>query len=388
MNKFIRQNLIMLKKIIGLFFLPLALIANAQPERADSAIASIMNEFSVTGISLAVVKNHKIIYNQSFGYQNISESKPLANNHLFRIASISKSFSATAIMQLVEQRKISLDDDVSNLIGFRVRHPKFPDKIITLRLLLSHRSSLNDRQGYFNLDVLDPSTSNDWAKCYNDYAPGEKYQYCNLNFNILGTIIERVSGKRFDQYIKHHILDPLGIYGGYCVDSLDKSRFAIIYEYRVDSAKFVESAGAYAPRSEEIRNYKMGRSTPIFSPTGGMKISSQGLATYMIMHSRFGKYKRGRIISKKSARLMQTPLSDEDGYGLAIMNTDKLTPGVKLTGHTGSAYGLNSAMFFNPKKKFGFVVICSGSKTGYKDGFPTIHSKTIQHLYDAFINIK
>ncbi|MFZ9695641.1 MAG: serine hydrolase domain-containing protein, partial [Chitinophagaceae bacterium] len=221
MNKFIQQNLIMLKKIIGLFFLPLALIANAQPERADSAIASIMNEFSVTGISLAVVKNHKIIYNQSFGYQNISESKPLANNHLFRIASISKSFSATAIMQLVEQRKISLDDDVSNLIGFRVRHPKFPDKIITLRLLLSHRSSLNDRQGYFNLDVLDPSTSNYWAKCYNDYAPGEKYQYCNLNFNILGTIIERVSGKRFDQYIKHHILDPLGIYGGYCVDSLD-----------------------------------------------------------------------------------------------------------------------------------------------------------------------
>ena len=378
----------MLKKIIWLLFLPLSLIANAQPEKADAALASIMKEFSVTGLSVAVVKKHKIIYSKSLGYQNIETNKALSNDHLFRIASISKSFTATAIMQLVEQRKISLDDDVSDLLGFRVRHPKYPEKIITLRLLLSHRSSLNDRQGYFNLDVLDPSTSNDWAKCYNDYAPGEKYQYCNLNFNMLGTIIERVSGERFDQYIKHHILDPLGVYGGYCIDSLDKSRFVTLYEYRADAAKFVESSGAYAPRSEEIRNYKMGRSTPIFSPTGGMKISSAGLATYMIMHSRFGKYKGGRIISKKSALLMQTPLSEEEGYGLAIMNTDKLIPGVKLTGHTGSAYGLNSAMFFNPQKKLGFIVICSGSRTGYKDGFPTIHSKTIQHLYDTFINKK
>lgn len=376
----------MLKKLFWLLFLPLTLVANAQSEKADAAIASIMNEFSVTGLSVAVVKKNKIIYSKSFGYQNKETKKPLSSDHLFRIASISKSFSATAIMQLVEKGKISLDDDVSDLVGFRVRHPKYPDKIITLRLLLSHRSSLNDRQGYFNLDVLDPSTSNDWAKCYNDYAPGEKYQYCNLNFNILGTIIERVSEERFDQYIKHHILDPLGIDGGYCIDSLDKARFVTLYEYRTDSAKFIESSGAYAPRSEEIRNYKMGRSTPIFSPTGGMKISAPGLATYMIMHSRYGKYKGGRIIGKKSARLMQTPLSNEEGYGLAIMNTNKLIPGVKLTGHTGGAYGLNSAMFFNAKKKFGFVVICSGSRTGYKDGFPAIHSKTIQSLYSLLIN--
>jgi len=373
------------KNIVLLLLLPITLIANAQPEKAETAIETIMKELSVTGLSVAVVKNHKIIYAKSFGYQNVVQNKPLTNENIFRIASISKSFSATAIMQLVEKGKISLDDDVSNLIGFRVRHPKYPETIITLRMLLSHRSSLNDSQGYCNLDVIDPATNPGWSKCYNNYAPGEKYQYCNLNFNMLGTIIERVSEERFDLYIKHHILDPLNIYGGYCVDSLAKSRFVTLYEYRVDSAKFIESAGAYNPRSEEIRNGKMGRSTPVFSPTGGMKISAPVLATYMIMHSRLGKFKGGRIISKKSARLMQTPLSTEDGYGLAIMNTDKLIPGIQLTGHTGGAYGLNSAMFFNPKKKYGFVVICSGSKTVYKDGFPTIHSRTLQSLYDAYI---
>lgn len=357
----------------------------AQAEKAESGITAIMQELNVAGLAVAVVKNDKIIYTHSFGYQHVEDKKTLTDDGLFRIASISKSFSATSIMQLVEQGRLSLDDDVSSLIGFRVRHPKFPDRVITLRMLLSHRSSLNDSQGYFNLDVLDPATNPDWAKCFNQYGPGEKYQYCNLNFNITGTIIERVTGERFDQYVKHHVLDPLKIDGGYCVDSLDKSRFVTIYEYKPDSNIFVASPGAYASRSEEIKNYIMGRSTPIFSPTGGMKITATDLATYMIMHSRMGKYKGGRIISKKSARLMQTPLSEEEGYGLAITNVDKLIPGIKMTGHTGGAYGLNSAMFFNPKGKFGFVVICSGSKTIYKDGFPTILTSTIQTLYTNFI---
>ena len=117
---------------------------------------------------------------------------------------------------------------------------------------MSHRSSINDSQGYFTLDAINPAKNPDWAKCYNDYEPGKGYMYCNLNYNMVGTIIEKLSGERFDQYVKHHILDPLGLYGGYCVDSLDKSRFATIYEYNVDSAKFFASPAAYAPRSEEI----------------------------------------------------------------------------------------------------------------------------------------
>ena len=371
--------------LISCMILLLTGTVTAQPEKAEAGIDSIMKELNVAGLSVAVVKNHKIIYTHSFGYQNKEENKPLSDEGLFRIASISKSFSATSIMQLVEQHRISLDDDVSNLIGFRVRHPNFPDRVITLRMLLSHRSSLNDSQGYFNLDVLDPSTNPDWAKCYNNYGPGERYQYCNLNFNMAGTIIERISGERFDQYVKHHVLDPLKIYGGYCVDSLDKSRFVTIYEYKADSNIFVASPGAYAPRSEEIKNYRLGRTTPIFSPTGGMKITATGLATYMIMHSRLGKYKGGRIISKRSAREMQAPLSVEEGYGMAITNVDKLIPGIKMRGHTGGAYGLNSAMFWNPKKKYGFVVISSGSKSIYKDGFPTILRSTVQCLYNAFI---
>ena len=357
----------------------------AQVENIAPAIQQIFKEEKVVGLSVAVVKNNKIIYTNSFGSSNIETGTPLTNNNIFRIASISKSFSASSIMQLFEAGKLDLNEDVSNLVGFKIRNPKYPETVITLKLLLSHLSSINDSEGYFSLDYINPAKNPNWQKCYNDYEPGKGYQYCNLNFNMVGTIIERTSGERFDQYVKHHILDPLGLYGGYCVDSLDKTKFATIYDYNVDSAKFIVSPNAYAPRSEEIANYTMGYSTPVFSPTGGMKISATDLAKYMTMHMNYGKYKGGRIMSKRSSKLMQTPLSDEEQYGFAIENTTKMVDGVHLTGHTGSAYGLFSAMFFDPKKKYGIVVISNGCHPEYKGGYNHVIKRTVNLLYDNLI---
>lgn len=366
-------------------FCMISLTGSAQSDKAEAGIRAIMEQTQVMGLSVAVVKHNKIIYTHSFGWKDRESNTPLTDDCIFRIASISKSFSATSIMQLAEAKKISLEDDISKLVGFAVRNPKFPETVITLRMVLSHRSSINDSQGYFTLDAINPAKNPNWAKCYNDYEPGNGYMYCNLNYNMTGTIIEKISGERFDQYVKHHILDPLQLYAGYCVDSLDKSRFATIYEYNIDSSKFIASPAAYAPRREEIANYILGYSTPIFSPTGGMKISATDLAKYMIMHSRLGKYNGKRIISRKSAKQMQTPLSDKENYGLAILKNDKLIAGKTMTGHTGSAYGLYSAMFFQPEEKFGIVVISNGCNPGYTDGFNTVIRKTVSCLYENLI---
>jgi CubicO group peptidase (beta-lactamase class C family) len=377
----------MIKKI-SYFLVVLSLIAtniHAQVENIAPAIQQIFKEEKVVGLSVAVVKDNKIIYTNSFGNSNLETGAPLTNKNIFRIASISKSFSATSIMQLIDAGKLDLDEDVSNLVGFVIRHPKYPETVITLRLLMSHLSSINDSEGYFSLDYINPAKNPNWQKCYNDYEPGKGYQYCNLNFNMVGTIIERTSGERFDQYVKHHILDPLGLYGGYCIDSLDKSRFATIYDYNVDSAKFIMSPNAYAARSEEIASYTMGYSTPIFSPTGGMKISATDLAKYMTMHMNYGRYKDGRIISKKSSKLMQTPLSVEENYGFALENTTKMVDEIPLVGHTGSAYGLFSAMFFDPKKKYGIVVISNGCHPAYKGGYNNVIKKAVNVLYDNLI---
>jgi CubicO group peptidase (beta-lactamase class C family) len=366
-------------------FLVINIHSIGQQDSAETFINAMIQKKEAMGMSVAVVKKNKVVYAQSFGLKDVEINTPLTNDCIFRIASISKSFSATAIMQLVEQKKISLDDDISKLVGFNVRNPAFPETVITLKMILSHRSSLNDSKGYFTLDVIDPAKNPGWSKCFNEYEPGTSYMYCNLNYNMVGTIIEKISGERFDQYIRYHILDPLRLYGGYCVDSLDSSRFATIYEYNADSVKYYPSPAAYAPRREEIANYVMGYSTPIFSPTGGMKISATDLAQYMIMHSRQGRYKGKRIISKKSAKQMQTPVDDKAKYGFAISTSDALIPGKIIKGHTGSAYGLYSAMFFDPKEKWGIVVISNGCLPAYTNGFNNVIWKTANCLYNAFI---
>jgi CubicO group peptidase (beta-lactamase class C family) len=347
-------------------------------------LTQLMQDYPVMGLSVAVVKEGKVVHTQALGWKE--EGKELLEStDLFRIASISKSFTATALLQLVEKKVISLDDDVSDLIGFRIRNPKFPDTVITLRMLLSHTSSINDQQGYFTLDAIHPEKNATWQGAYNAYAPGKGYEYCNLNFNLAGAILEKYSGLRFDAYIQENILQPLGLYGGYDVDQLDKSRFATLYAYQRDSAKFTASPAAYVSKSEELKTYVPGYNTPIFSPTGGMKISAPDLAKYLLLHMNYGKVGTTRIISTANAKAMQTPLSTDENYGLALWKTDVLIPGVELVGHTGSAYGLYSALFFNPEEKYGFVVISNGCDPTEEEGYIRVIRRAIQILHEEWI---
>lgn len=367
--------------LIGMFCLLFMITAQAQDSAVEGAIQDIMKKHQLAGVSVAVVNKSNITYSGAFGKRDRSTGEPLEESDLFRIASISKSFTATALMQLVEAGKLSLDDDFSDLIGFRVRNPKFPDKVITLRMVLSHTSSVNDSQGYFNLDVINPEASADFSKCYNDYEPGTGYQYCNLNFNMAGAVLERKSGERFDRYINNHILQPLKLYGGYNVDELDSSRFVTLYTYDSDSGIFRPSPQAYASRKEIIDNYTMGYSTPVFSPTGGMKLSARHLAEYMMMHMNMGKNKK-RIISRKSAKTMQTPVALKEGYGLALHESTNHLDNIKLMGHTGSAYGLFSAMFFHPADKYGIVVMISGGNPAAGNSMRAPVKEIMQALYD------
>ena len=357
--------------IAGLLFAGCKKSQDVDVAAFEDGIEQIRKDLHNTGLQVVVVKNNAIVYSKAFGYKNVATGEPLTEDNLFRIASISKSFTTTSLLQLAEQGKVSLSADVSELAGFPIRNPRYPDTPITLEMLLSHTSSLNDNEGYFTLDVVNPDVNPDWALCYNDYAPGEGYEYCNLNLNLAGSFLEKISGERFDRYVYNHVLKPLGLYGGYCIDSLDRSLLASLYEETEDVngvegdpfGKFVcVDDEAYAPRSERIQNYRFGYDTPVFSPTGGMKLSARSLAQYMLVHINYGTSPSGvKIISESSARSMQTPRSEDEHYGLSLWQTDRYSPGVTLVGHTGGAYGMRSAMFFNPVEKYGFVVISGGA---------------------------
>ena len=360
-------------KFILLIVASLMMFIACTPSReqmTNQAINDVMNEFQAVGISAAVVKDGKIVYNESFGYKNLDTKAPLANDDVMRIASISKSFTATSLLQLVDKGIISLDDDVSDLIGFPIRNPHHPEIPITLRMVLSHTASIRDKEDYFTLDHLNPAVYGDCVESYFEYKPGEGYNYSNMGLNLAGTILEKVSGVRFDDYVRTNVIHKLGLYGGHNIDSLDANRFALIYANR--DGEYVESKGAYKSRAEDMPGYVFGYSSPIFSPTGGVKISAHDLAIYMMMHMNGGEYNGIRIISEASSKAMQTPVwtilkEGDEQYALCLrefidfVDDEKYNvPGSYPIGHTGGAYGLNSIMIWSPADGWGIVAMTNG----------------------------
>lgn len=377
-----------------LFIFAVALAAmfacTSKQDQFNEEVKAIMERNNNVGLALVAVNNGEVVLNETYGVKNIETGEPIAKDDIFRIASISKSFCATAVMQLVEQGKLSLDQDVSELVGFEVRNPNFPDKVITVKMLLSHTASMSDANGYFSLNAINPDSSATWKQAWNNYAPETGYEYCNLGYNTLGTIVERVSGERYDQYIVNHILNPIGVYGGYEVLSLDSTKFVNIYTWDGEKNEYIHKPAAYAKRADEIANYVFGQSTPVFSPTGGLKISAQDLAKVMKMHMNLGTAENGtQIISKESAEAMQSIVAhktDEgDAYGFAIRTSNQLLDGHTMIGHTGSAYGVYTSMFWNKDRNFGFVVMTNGCNGRYDNNFMAIHRECVAAMHKYFV---
>jgi CubicO group peptidase (beta-lactamase class C family) len=346
----------------------------------EAELQGVIDKYQAVGLSVAVVKDNKIVYTRSFGYNpNYNDTTlrlAIPSNGIYVIQSISKSFISTAIMQLVENDKISLDDDVNKYLDFNLRNPKYPDVPITVRMLLSHRSTINDKHYGWNLDQINPEKGNKWKECYNDYKPGTSFSYCNLNYNLLGAIIEQVTGERFYDFIDEHIIKPMGLYASFNLTKIDSTRLVRAYEYDRTSKKqkkdpYIYNYQFYKEKSED---YQLGSSsTACFSPSGGMKISTTDLAKYMIMHMNYGEYNGVRIISRESEIEMRKPQGDDESpdsyfsqYGLSFSRWDRIVEGESFVGITGGAHGIHSAMYFNPDKKYGFVVICNGCTADIK----------------------
>ena len=311
-------------------------------------VEQIRHDYDNVGLVVSIVRDNKQCYSQGFG--------ELTQESLVRIASISKTFVGEAVMQQVNAGRLSLSDDVSELLGFSVRNPYFADIVITLENLLSHTSSINDYFG--RLDDINPQLNADYSKAYNNYAPGHGYCYCDFNITLAANILERVTGERMDDYIRAHLLRPIGVDGDFNFDSLENARIAKLYFVEppedVDSVSAVvpivrESVNAYRSPSESLLNYRYDAN--VFSPGSGMKISADGLTTWML-------FLMNDSVTKE---MMRPRYPSYHNYGITLLHSSDYSPNVSLVGHKGGAYGLRSAFYFNPYKKYGFVVISSGA---------------------------
>jgi CubicO group peptidase (beta-lactamase class C family) len=207
--------------LAGIALLCLAPQINAQEksdpfkERLEPVIKQVMELASMPGFAIAIVQDQKIIYSAAFGLKNLNQKDPIATTSLFHMASITKPFVATSIMQLWEQGKINLDATVvSYLPYFKVNDERY--KQITVRQMLSHISGMPDVEDYeWDKPQYDDGALERYVRSLGSYKllfdPGTKMRYSNMAFEVLGDVIAKVSGLTFEEYVKRNILEPLAM---------------------------------------------------------------------------------------------------------------------------------------------------------------------------------
>ena len=360
----------------------------------NKEILDVMEKYNAIGLTAVVVKDNKIVYARTFGYNpdysDTTLRKDIPLDGIYVIQSISKAFISTAIMQLFEKGRLNLDDDVNRYLPFKVRNPNYPDIPITIRMLLCHRSTINDKHYGWTYSQIDPQKGDKWRECYNSYPPGTKFSYCNLNYNILGAIIEKVTGEKFFDYIDEHIVNPMGLYASFNLTKIDSTRLVRAYQFDKKTNAIIKDSYIYNYQYyiSKLKDYQLcSSSTACFSPSGGMKISAIDLAKFMIMYINYGEFNGKKIISKRSVEEMWRPQGEDNSptdyffqYGLSFSRWPRIVDDESFVGITGGAHGVHSAMYFNPEKKYGLVVICNGCTSDIK-----MKDSIVKVLYNHFI---
>lgn len=176
----------------------------------DDIVQQVLDSTGVPSASIAIVKSGRVAYVHAYGYAQLDPKSPALTSMSYSIGSVSKQFTAAAVLMLVEQKKLSLDDPVAKFIPTLTRANE-----ITIRELLSHTSGYQDYwpQDYLPPFMLVPATEDQildrWARKPLDFEPGTKWEYSNTNFIIAGLIVEKVSGESFVKFLQDHIFAPL-----------------------------------------------------------------------------------------------------------------------------------------------------------------------------------
>ncbi|MEO7564650.1 MAG: serine hydrolase domain-containing protein [Sphingomicrobium sp.] len=319
--------------------------------------------------------------------------RPVTADDPVRVASISKTVVAIGVMKLVEAGKLDLDRDLSATLGWRLRNPAFPDRPITLRQLLSHTSSVRDHDDQYAIPLggavqsamADPKS---WDL---KHGPGDGYfTYGNMNFPIIGSLIERATGTRFDLWMRHEVLEPMKLDA--CYNWPTCSDFAVALAVELDghggNPQKDDLHGlrpicpVYVVEGPcDLARWRLGENGGLFAPQGGLRISTRGLARVGRMLLGGGTLDGVRILTPQSVDILLAQVWRFDGrngdtqkgfycsYGLAAQQIptpmrgcadDPGTGGAVLIGHAGDAYGLKAGLWIDRGRGLGIVYFVTG----------------------------
>ena len=367
--------------------------ALAQVQSLDEFILEKMKASNVPGLSACIMKQDKLVWTGAFGWADLENKKPRTEETIQNIGSISKTITATAVMQLWEKGKFKLDDDVNGYLPFPVRNPHFPDDPISFRQLLTHKSSIKDGPAYGQSYACgDPVVSlQDWIKGY--LIPGGKYYskeenfqtwkpgtieipkgpraYTNVGFGLLGYLVEVMSGQDFSEYCQKNIFTPLGMKNtGWYLADVNIADHAIPYTLISEGFQLPEGMTfeAFLPRyGKEKQSIKAGElfAHCLYSffnyPDGLIRTSVKDLSRFLRVYINDGVFENKRILNKET---VQTMLSNEHlGRGLCWYE-QKLKSGDAAWGHGGGDPGISTQMLFRPRDGVGVILFFNSDSPG------------------------
>ncbi|HEX7715540.1 MAG TPA: serine hydrolase domain-containing protein [Bacillota bacterium] len=322
----------------------------------DGYMKQVLNEYKVAGVAVVIVKDGAVFFEKGYGYADLAQKIPVnPRTTAFQIASVSKLFTATAAMQLVEQGKLSLDEDINHyLTDFKIKNP-FP-KPVTLRTLLTHTSGLDDRTPVYirtpgtrffdSIEPLESYIKRDLPPVVKE--PGSYCQYNVYGMALVGYLVQKVSGVPFDQYVTDHILKPLAMkHSSYeLTPAILKS---MAKPYRFVKGEYLE--GAYTLISDH--------------PSGSICATASDMAKFILMNLNHGEYPGGRILNGDTLREMhrhQYPADERlTGFGLGFYET--IRNGYRTIEHGGYLPSFSSKLTMLPERNIGmFIAINTDSK--------------------------
>ena len=311
-----------------------------------------------------------------------------------RVASVSKMVTAIGVMKLIDEGKLDLNSDVSRWLGWSLRNPSFPDRPITLAMLLAHTSSIREHDddyviplGATLLQVMaDPKN---WDA---RHGPGDNYfAYVNLNYPVVGSIIEKVTGERFDIWMRRNVLAPMKLDACFNWPTCSDAAVARAVELDDPMGKPVKddlhgqrpACPVFVKDGEpcDLQRWKLGENGSLFSPQGGLRISAGGLARIGRMLLNGGTLDEVRILSPQAVETLLTQTWRFDGSNGAIeggfycsagngthqipnkmrgCGDDMGTSGAILIGHAGDAYGMKSGLWIDRQRGQGIAYFVTG----------------------------
>jgi len=315
----------------------------------DAYLESHMAEHQIPGLALSIVHNDEIVYTQGYGVAS-PDGTPVTPQTPFILCSLSKSFTALAIMQLVEAGEIELDASVRTYLPWFTMAGPEQAELITVRHLLTHSSGLSFLVS--DKDLVNPDVSEDALEThirelagYKLARPvGESFGYNNTGYDMLGLIVQTVSGQSFEDYVEEHIYSPLEMTNSYTSKSeADANGLAAGYTYFFGSPRV--SADAPYPRRHV--------------PSGFLIPSAEDLGHYLIAQLNQGRYGEAQILSPEYVALMHQPAFEKSAAGVSYAfgwNT-RLVEGEPSLWHDGTTSNFHSNMAFSPARGWGVAIV-------------------------------